>query len=521
MHPAALALIHNRFPNTPWSVLESSTLEVDDGWYTQEQRDRVVSPGRDCAIVSDYDADGICSAVIMAKHIFRTYGVIPEVYFPDRMTEGYGLDGVVDRIRPHFHVIVLDCGTNSRDAIQRLLTCVTVVDHHLADDNDLPEYIINPTSSRKYCTAHLLYQLIHGNQVTEDLHLAALATITDCCDMRDPMNRALVKRASQIHMTNPGLIALNWKSDRPHEFTEMAAGFNMGPTINAAGRIDSAHVAFEALMDSASDSSEIENLKAIQEKRKLMTDAAMEQVQQLITAHPPHGAAVYLMPDCHPGIVGIIAARVSEICQMPAIIACESNGQLVGSGRSYGGLDLHRAMESQSYLLKRFGGHAEACGFALEDVNWPEFRIGISSSCLVHKPENPPTQWDLDLGVNDATMHLLNCLEALRPYGQNNKEPVFRMSVRLAKSNLSSNGKHVFGEVECPRFPGKRVSFVAFNRTELPAEFTGLFTLQRNEYRGRVNPQLHLKYPIQGIVDPRFISYSSGHGSTNSRLHGQ
>jgi single-stranded-DNA-specific exonuclease len=265
------------------------------------------------AIVSDYDCDGVSSAALLARWYMNEAKIKPAVIFPDRMTDGYGLsETVADRIPAGVRKVwVLDCGTHNLDVVRSIEAKgadVTVVDHHLFD-GELPDNVWNPGNSEGLCTAHLVYRMLYGKTVNKRIHLAALATLTDVCSMTHIQNWTLVREAMRLPMAHAGLKHLVANET----FTENMAGFNIGPVINAAGRIADPMSAFRLLVNPAKvDTGLVTELLETNERRKEMTGKFVELAKESLEHAAFQTCAVVVIEHCHPGIVGIVASRLGR-----------------------------------------------------------------------------------------------------------------------------------------------------------------------------------------------------------------
>jgi single-stranded-DNA-specific exonuclease len=445
------------------------------------------------AIVSDYDCDGVCSAALLARWYMNGPKIKPSIIFPNRMVDGYGLSaGVASRIPEGTRKVwVLDCGTSSLDVLKEMDAKgldVTVIDHHLYH-GEIPDNVWNPGASEGLCTAALVYRMLYGTAVNRHIHLAALATMTDVCSLRHIQNWTMVREAMAASIVHKGILGLTGGS---HVFSESAAGFHIGPIINAAGRISDPMTAFRLMVNSShTDDSITKALVDINQERKDMTQKFFDLGKEALENAKFQSCAVVVIEQCHPGIVGIVASRLADLIRMPAIVLCAHQGQYVGSGRSRSGVDLHQAVGKCSHLLARFGGHSEAIGMAIEPGNLDQFVEDIQAHC--HRQASGEfSTFDFECSLSQLPRDAFDQLQPLRPWGKDNREPLFRIPVKVkGPVRRSSNGEHSFFSVYDPALPGpaSEWSAVAWKTKEVSTDaFLGTFRIDRYE-GGRGGPR--------------------------------
>src|SRR6266853_4612900 len=344
-------------------------------------------------LFGDYDVDGVTSLALLDE-MLRAYGGAPELFLPLRMEEGYGLSyESVERCLEEHHpqlLIAIDCGTSSVEEIavlKRRGVDVVVLDHH-EPKSALPNCVaivnpkIDPSSPFHYlCSVGIVFKLCHALlkkrplenfDLKSKLDLVALGTVADIVPLRGE-NRTFVQRgAIEIaRSTRLGLKKLIEVSGvRPPILTEHI-GFRLGPRLNASGRLSNAQRSLQLLLtqDEAEAASLAELLdkenRERQEVEKEIFRAADEQIAREFD--PARDAAIVVgARGWHPGVLGIVASRISRKYHRPAIvIEFEENGIGKGSGRSIEGLNLVEALNRCSGSLQKYGGHEMAAGLTI------------------------------------------------------------------------------------------------------------------------------------------------------------
>src|SRR5690242_5819230 len=329
-----------------------------------DRRERIV-------LFGDYDVDGVTSLALLAETL-RAYNAAPDLFLPLRMEEGYGLSHEsVDRCVEQFHpqlLIALDCGTSSATEVVDLRkrgVDVIVLDHH-EPKSALPECVavvnpkIDPASPFHYLSSvGIVFKLCHALLKTRPidfdlkskLDLVALGTVADIVPLRGE-NRTLVQRGAVeiARTTRPGLKKLIEVSGvKPPIHTE-DIGYRLGPRLNAAGRLSTAEKSLQLLLTrNESEAKELAEFldkqnRERQEVEKQIVAAVEEKIAQEF--NPSRDAAIVVWSrGWHPGVLGIVASRITHKYHRPAIvIGVDENGLGKGSGRSIEGLNLVQAL---------------------------------------------------------------------------------------------------------------------------------------------------------------------------------
>lgn len=415
-------------------------------------------------ILGDYDVDGVSSTALLVS-ILRLFGLQPRFIVPLRLEEGYGLsrsaiDRALEQGKPNLF-IALDCGTNSCAEVGYLRSLgvdVIIVDHHRSKEAVPAEAIlINPhvhdaagaPAWQHLCTVGLVFKVVHGllkslrdsgNAVAQEiklrdyLDLVAMGTVADLVPLLGE-NRILARHGLAIleKTTRPGLLSLMEVSgiDRALGLQPVDISFRIGPRINASGRLADAALSVELILsaDGKFCREAARQLDGFNRERqdieRRITEEAERQVEQLYRDDP----AVVLYDDgWHPGVVGIVASRVSRKFHRPCIVLGREGEMAKGSGRSVFGISLVEALAEANGLLGSWGGHPMAVGVSLARDRVPEFRR-IFGEAIARRLAGCALDRTLEIAawvdLESVDEHLMGEVELLHPFGQGNPEPVF------------------------------------------------------------------------------------------------
>lgn len=466
-----------------------NSLTRPDGWPQIPEAASLLASellaGKKLAVWGDYDVDGITATTIVLD-ILEEHGFKALHHLPDRRREGYGLNlaGVEELAARGCQVLLtVDCGISDRAVVNRarqLGMTVIVSDHHLPPP-DLPpaNVIVNPRMEGDWPCPYLagvgvafyLMGAVNsrlaphtGRRYKMDgaLDLVGLGTLADVMTLEGE-NRILVRGGlKQLGgACRPGIAALKSVSgfDLAAELDSGQAIFRLAPRINAAGRMGDPDLALRLLR--CRDYAEAENLarelddrnrERKSEERRIFAEAS-QQANELLAVRNYAGLALF-GEDWHPGIVGIVASRIVESFNRPAIVLCREAGAIKGSGRSFANFDLHAGLMEISACMLGFGGHKQAAGVRLEEARLEEFRNAFHEVCLKHLGDNPPRPVLLlegELNFSQASNRkFLNELRLMQPFGPGNDEPVFSSPPLLVRrrSFLGRAQEHVMLEVE-------------------------------------------------------------------------
>jgi single-stranded-DNA-specific exonuclease len=406
-------------------------------------------------IYGDYDVDGTMAVVVLLTAL-RALGATVDAHIPHRLTDGYGMRvPVVERAYADGFRVVLsvDTGVREHEVLARArelgLDCI-VTDHHLPDSHLPPACaILNPC--RDDCAypeknlsgvgvAFKLAQALLGERLTERhvlsyLKVVALGTIADVVPLVGE-NRVMVHfgLAGMREPSQAGLAALLAVSGL--EGRTVAAGdvaFRLAPRLNAAGRMENARDVIDLFTtsDPAQARAIAERLENLNRDRQRVEEEIVSTIEDLLRQQPEKArryTLVFAGEGWHRGVIGIVAQRVVDRYHRPALVMGVEEGVAVGSGRSIKGFHLLEALSQASDLFERFGGHAQAAGFALPASRITEFETRFEQyarTVLAPDDLEPVLRVDAEVSLAELDSRLYEEVRRLEPYGFGNPTPVF------------------------------------------------------------------------------------------------
>lgn len=454
-------------------------------------------------IVGDYDVDGVMSVYILFKGL-KSLNANVDYVIPDRILDGYGINikiiqqAIEDDIDT---IITCDNGISAIDQINfakdKGMT-VIVTDHH-----DIPfieekgdrvyisskaDAIINPKQKdcifpeKNLCGASIAYRLImylyEINNIEKNkyefIEFAAIATICDVVDLVGE-NRIIVDNGLKAlnNTTNIGLKALiDICGILGVEIGVYHVGFIIGPTINASGRLNSAHQALELLLtDNIQSAYEIANsLRDLNEERKNMTsegvDIVIDQIES--TSIKDDKVIVVYDPNLHESIAGIIAGRIKDRYNKPTIILTNGSECAKGSGRSIEELNMYEELSKCKDLLIKFGGHPMAAGLSINEANIEKFRSKLNEcSNLTQEDLIPKVYVDMELPIEYINNKIIDEIATLKPYGKGNPKPIFgAKGLSIQKGCILGAKKNVLKLVLVSPIRGQKIEAIMFRNAD-------------------------------------------------------
>ncbi len=494
---------------------------------------RAIHGKQNLVVLGDYDVDGVCSTTLMVG-VLRCFGLKPHYVVPRRMDEGYGLtrtaiDRALERGKPDLF-IALDCGTNSHEEVGHLRTLgvdVIVVDHHRSKDEPLVDAILinphvheseNDQTWRQLCTVGLVFKVLHGllKRLRSDNHpgaheiklkdyldLVAMGTVADLVPLHGE-NRIFARHGLRVlaETRRPGVLELMRVAGiKPEQgINPVDISFRLGPRINASGRLADAAISVDLLLseDKVFCQKAAQQLEELNRERQEIERTITERAELMVEEHYTDFRGIVLFDESwHPGVVGIVAGRISRKYHRPAIVLGNEGDLAKGSGRGVPGVNLVELLSECSSCLESWGGHPMAVGVSMQKTRVEEFRTRFDE--VIRRTSGAATEPVLDLsGWLDGTeVHeqLMGELDQLHPFGQGNPEPLFGVKgVSLPRT------PEVFKEVHF-RFAaedsqGRRINGVAWKHAHrLPPAGRLLdlvVQLNWNHYNGRKSLQLEL-----------------------------
>lgn len=469
------------------------------------------------ALVGDYDVDGV-TATAVTTLFFRQIPYPLEVTIPNRFTDGYGVsEKVLERLDADV-VFTVDNGINAFGAAE---VCkargidLIITDHHTPSDA-LPDVyaVVDPKRDDDtypfpdICGAQVAWMLMAlikkelglSIDMGQFLELLALAVIADVMPLIG-INRAIVQAglAKMAHSDRPMAVIIREALEKTTLRAE-DIGFQVAPRINAAGRLEDASIALEFLTaeDEATAYRQFELLTQLNTLRKSIEAEATEEAIAMV--QPEARVIVVAKEGWHEGVVGIVAARLVQRYERPAIVLSIDEGVAKGSARSLGNVSIYDLIASQAALLGKFGGHKMAAGLSLDSADIDALREGINTEAAKLAPEDflPVEEVVGQLDRGSVDFELLKILERYEPYGEGNPRPRFlaRDAEVVGIRYLGSEGDH--SKVSLRLFDQEEQTFdlMAFRRRlERPAngKLTCSYTLNTNEFNGRISIQMMLE----------------------------
>jgi single-stranded-DNA-specific exonuclease len=511
------------------------------------------------AVWGDFDVDGQTSTALLVSAL-ADLGLEPAYYIPLRDTESHGLN--IPGLKRLF-----------KGGVDLLITCDTGVDDHKAaafareqgvdliitDHHELPdqlpaaEAVVNPNRlSPDHPLYHLpgagvAYKLIEdlyhalGKDPSGLLDLVALAVVSDIAVQRGD-TRYLLQKGLEVLRTSPrpGLQVLYDEIGLDHtRLTENELGFQIGPHLNAVGRLEDANQSVEFLTaDSrAAAVSFVRHLILLNRRRRDLTERIFQQALEMVTRHPhlleDYHALVLSSPDWHPGVIGIVASRLVDRFGKPTLLFVEEDQRVRGSARSVPGISIIDFIAMQDELLTAYGGHPMAAGMQLPADSLPAFRRRLSQAMQTHGADPAQAsvlQIEQYLTLAEVNLGLVNDLGRLAPFGPGNPPPV------LAARDLTLEGMTVIGKDRAHRKltvrddQGESLEVLWWNSADLPDPPERLdlaFQISENYYRGRRRLQVTLEdlretsrpaAPVSGPANTRSLIDLRNHPNPLEKL---
>jgi single-stranded-DNA-specific exonuclease len=423
-------------------IVKLSNLDSSISFFEKVKFEKKIS------IFSDYDVDGACAAAICKKFLSQ-FDIEVNVYIPNRLNEGYGLNQVaIDKIMTFSqNILVLDCGSNNIKEQEYIINKggkIMIIDHHECEVFFDQAIVVNPKTPKDQsdlddlCATALTFLVMvylkHENvfpnvDVLQYLDLVALATICDLVPLSD-INRSFVKQGLKVinsDNVNKGIQTLINQSKIKQKISEYHLGYILGPRINAGGRMGESLLGFNIL--SSDNIHQALQLAQIIESHNQNRQSIQAKIVKSINLRESEDKSINFFFDkkWHIGIVGIIAGRLMRLNNKPSFVMTSSNDFVVGSGRSLGEKNIGQLMmiAAEKGIIIKGGGHAKACGFTLREDQIPEFKNYLYEETKNISISNEK-YYESTIDLNVINEQLLNDLDLLSPFGQKNPEPIFR-----------------------------------------------------------------------------------------------
>jgi single-stranded-DNA-specific exonuclease len=466
-------------------------------------------------IVGDYDVDGVVSTTIMVD-FFNTINVKINYIIPNRFEHGYGLSPKIVDLIDEGLVITVDNGISAVHAATLLKEKgidLIITDHHTVGHKIPHAYaIINPKQEdctfefKDICGAQVAWYLCAAIKkemkldvnMSNFLDLLCVAIIADMMPMT-ALNYTLVKHGLKKIKTSKREAFKKLDEVMGKEsFVSDDIGFFIAPKINSAGRMDDASVALEFLLSKTSYQANeaLALLDELNNYRKTLQEEITLKAQS--KASKDDNAIIVWGEDWHEGVIGIVASKLSHGFKRPAFIFSVKDGIAKGSARANANINLHTIISKAAHLLIGFGGHKNAAGLGLKIENMEEFKNIINQELEEYKNDlhiEPITLGELDVASVD--LNFLEIIDQFEPYGLENSKPIFKVSdISLVKHTLIGKDKNHLKLILNSN--GTIFEAIKFNdaRVDFPNKFDLILSVNKNEFRGEINPQ----FLIQEII---------------------
>jgi len=480
-----------------------------------------ISKSKKIMILGDYDVDGTTSTAMLFKY-FHSRGFNVSYYIPDRYQEGYGvsIESIEYATANNISLIItVDCGIKAISQVDLAKSKgidVVVCDHHLPGE-ELPRAygIINPKQSGcnypfkdlcgcgiafKLITAH---NLISENQcdVFEFLDFVALATISDMMPLVDE-NRLLVFYGLRAINSNPRIGLRNFLKSINSKIDESKVSFNIGPRINAAGRMKNGKIIVDLLVQEDREkasimSNEVEFLN--QNRRATEKNVFQEAVRQIDQTSFTN---IAYSENWSKGVLGIVASRLIEQSYKPTIVMTDSDEELLtGSVRSVSGFDVYEALSKCEDNIFQFGGHKYAAGLKVKKSNFDNFKSQFENTVkksVSGKMFRKTFSYDLLIDFSEITLENVKIISRMSPFGLGNNRPVFRTNNCFLDYKLKFIGKESqIVKSKIKDESGKELSFICFDKKETLVNANStldiLYTINLNLYSGKEEIELTIR----------------------------
>jgi len=471
-----------------------------------ERVEAAIAGGRRVAIYGDYDVDGVCSTVVLTR-VLRALGADVRPFIPHRVRDGYGLSAdALDRLHEEGCglVVTVDNGITRAAEVARAQERgleVVVTDHHEPAAVLPPCPVVDPKrhdatypfSGLAGCGVAFKLACALADRrgagfartfqamLPDLLAVVAIGTVADVVPLLDE-NRILVRGglkalAGTRHAGLRALLQVSRCDGRALRGTDV--GFRIGPRLNAAGRLDSAHLSLDLLLcedaeEAARLARELDagNRERQRIERRHAEEAYAQAESQLADADIP--AIVLAQEEWHPGVIGIVAARVAERFGRPAALIALDGAEGKGSARSHGAVRLHEALAACAPHLITHGGHALAAGFTIAPAHVDAFRSSFVEAIRGQAGTAPRARTvDAELPVDAIHRSLVAEIGLLQPFGCANEEPIFcarRVRAAGRVRRVGSDQEHLVFYAAGERRSWRAVAFKQADEAELLKE---------------------------------------------------
>lgn len=433
-------------------------------------------------VYGDYDVDGVTSSVIMVSTLIELKSAlnrIPKkeaekfigIYIPDRELEGYGLNEKAIREikkRRTGLIITVDCGVSSFDnvnLVNELEMDIIITDHHHVPENIPKAYaVINPKQKdcrypfKQLAGAGVAFKVAQGlirefetrragRELAKGfekwlLDLVALGTVADCVELKGEnrtlttygllvINKTRRTGLKQLIVSAGAVVRENGNVIRKKSIDSISISFVLAPRLNAAGRMDHANTSYGLLItDDEKEAKEYsEKLEKNNQSRQRLTEKMINEIKSRIEKYKTLPKVIIETDkDWKIGIVGLVAGKLVDEFSRPFLILCKGEKESAGSGRSIPEYNLIESIETCKDFLLGYGGHSQAAGLKIKNSNLKKLKEklnSIANKILKEEDLIPSVEIDCEIAPEDINWQLIDEVEKFRPFGQENKKPIF------------------------------------------------------------------------------------------------
>ena len=422
-------------------------------------------------IYGDYDVDGITSVTVL-KSFLEERGIQVNVYIPNRLNEGYGLNKTaMEEIAKQGNklMITVDCGITAVEEVEyaKKFGIETIITDHHEPAEELPKAIAvvdakrkdNKYECRNLAGVGVVFKLIQALSIKLELDqkeylkyldIVCVGTISDIVPLTDE-NRVIVKLGLKLveQTKNLGLKEI-LQSCGYSKINSTTISFGVAPRINACGRMGHQEEALNLLL--SKEENEVKKLtqkineynKTRQEIEKNIYNEAIEQIEK--EGNDNKNTIVVFGKGWHHGVIGIVSSKITELYFKPSILLCEEDGKCKGSGRSIPGFDLHEALMECNDTIDKFGVHAMAVGININKEKIEEFKEEFEKIAKEKEVDKiiPILNLDAEIKLDDVNKEMVDSLKELEPFGEANKMPIFAFrNLKIDSIRSLSEGKHL------------------------------------------------------------------------------
>lgn len=475
-------------------------------------------------IYGDYDVDGITSVTVL-KSFLEERGIKANVYIPNRLEEGYGINKhAVEHIASQNNklMITVDCGITAVEEIDyaNTLGIETIVTDHHEPAEKIPNAIAvidakrkdNKYKCRDLAGVGVVFKLIQAisielgleeKEYLKYLDIVCIGTISDIVPLTDE-NRVIVKLGLKLveKTRNLGLKEI-LKICGYNQINSTMISFGIAPRINASGRMGHQEEALKLFL--SKEEKEVEELaqklnefnKIRQDIEKNIYEEAIEKIEE--NELYKKDTIVVSGKGWHHGVIGIVSSKITELYFKPSILLCEEGNLCKGSGRSIPGFDLHETLMKCQDTINKFGGHSMAIGITIEKDKLKQFTEQFENIAKEKEIDKivPILNIDSEVKLDDINKEMIESLKELEPYGEANKMPIFAFrNLKIDSIRTLSEGKHLKLSLKDNK---NIINAIGFNLGNLAENFKigdkvdVAGCLEINSFNGVENIQINIK----------------------------